>query len=187
MGQTTIAGQTEAPVEPAREAVPTPAAQPESSDEATDTESVVPGAGPTEATPTQAAPAAGRDSALSAADIEAHLDRTFTIRFEMDSNDFSDDAFQLMNRLAKVAKQTPDLRVSISGYTDSLGNYDYNRRLSEFRANVVKSYLIGQGVSPSQVRTFGRGPDNPIESNETREGRAANRRVEIVLHRGSVD
>lgn len=126
-------------------------------------------------------------ASLSAPEIEAHLDRTFTIRFQMDSNEFSDDAYDLMNRLAKVAKQAPDIRVSVSGYTDSLGNYDYNRRLSEFRANVVKSYMVGQGVAPAQVRTFGLGPENPLESNETREGRAANRRVEIVLQRSGAD
>ena len=121
------------------------------------------------------------EPAMSSAELAAFLDRTFIIRFQMDSNDFSDDAYDLMNRIAHAIRQKPGLKVSVSGYTDSLGNYNYNRRLSEFRATVVKSYLIGQGVAPMQITTYGQGPENPIESNSTREGRAANRRVEIVI------
>ena len=121
------------------------------------------------------------EPAMSSAELAAFLNRTFIIRFQMDSNDFSDDAYDLMNRIAHAIRQKPGLKVSVSGYTDSLGNYNYNRRLSEFRATVVKSYLIGQGVAPMQITTYGQGPENPIESNSTREGRAANRRVEIVI------
>ena len=119
---------------------------------------------------------------MSNAELETYLNRTFIIRFQMDSNEFSDDAYDLMNRLADVIKQKPGLKIAVNGYTDSLGNYDYNRRLSEFRATVVKSYLIGQGVAPPQISTYGKGPEGPIESNSTREGRAANRRVEIILN-----
>jgi len=118
---------------------------------------------------------------MSNAELETYLNRTFIIRFQMDSNEFSDDAYDLMNRLAHVTKQEPGLKIAVNGYTDSLGNYDYNRRLSEFRATVVKSYLIGQGVAPPRITTYGKGPEDPIESNSTREGRAANRRVEIIL------
>ena len=118
---------------------------------------------------------------MSNAELETYLNRTFIIEFRMDSNEFSDDAYDLMNRLAHVIKQKPSLKVAVNGYTDSLGNYDYNRRLSGFRATVVKSYLIGQGVAPSRISTYGKGPEDPIESNSTREGRAANRRVEIIL------
>jgi len=119
--------------------------------------------------------------AMSRAELAGYLNKTFIIRFQMDSNEFSDDAYDQMNRIANVIKQVEVLTVSVSGYTDSLGNYAYNRRLSEFRATVVKSYLVGQGVAPARIATYGKGPEDPIESNETREGRAANRRVEIVL------
>jgi len=121
------------------------------------------------------------EPAMSPAELESYLNRTFTIRFQMDSNEFSDDAYDLLNRIAHAIKQKPGLKVSVSGYTDSLGNYDYNRRLSEFRATVVKSYLVGQGVLPAQIAAYGKGPENPVESNETLKGRAANRRVEIIL------
>ena len=118
---------------------------------------------------------------MSNAELETYLNRTFIIGFRMDSNEFSDDAYDLMNHLAHVIKQKPGLKIAVNGYTDSLGNYDYNRRLSAFRATVVKSYLIGQGVAPSRISTYGKGPEDPIESNSTKEGRAANRRVEIIL------
>jgi len=132
-------------------------------------------------------PMSEKEPALSNAELATYFDQTFIIRFRMDSNEFSDDAYALMNSLVLAIKQKPDTGVSVNGYTDSLGNYDYNRRLSEFRANVVKSYLIGQGVVSTQVQTYGKGPENPIGSNATREGRAANRRVEIILHNGPAE
>ena len=131
--------------------------------------------------PSQPEATAVKEPPMSSAELETYLNRTFMIRFLMDSNEFSDEAYDLMNRIARVGKQRTDLKVSVNGYTDSLGNYDYNRRLSEFRATVVKSYLVGQGIAPDRITTHGKGPEKPIESNATREGRAANRRVEIIL------
>lgn len=124
---------------------------------------------------------AAEKPAMSSAELASYLNKPYIIRFRMDSNEFSDDAYDQMNRIANVVKQVEGLTVSVSGYTDSLGNYEYNRRLSEFRATVVKSYLVGQGIAPARVATYGKGPEDPIESNKTRGGRAANRRVEIVL------
>ena len=92
---------------------------------------------------------------MSNAELETYLNRTFIIRFLMDSNEFSDEAYDLMNRIARVSKQKTDLSVSVSGYTDSLGNVDYNRRLSECRATVFKSYLVGQGIAPNRIITYG--------------------------------
>jgi general secretion pathway protein A len=53
--------------------------------------------------------------------------------------------------------------------------------LSIFRANVVKSYFVGQGINPAKIKSFGMGSENPIESNDTIQGRRANRRIEIEL------
>ncbi|MBU0985612.1 MAG: OmpA family protein, partial [Proteobacteria bacterium] len=103
------------------------------------------------------------------------------INFPKNSNEFSDEAYELLDRFVAVIFQNPDAEIIVKGYTDSSGNYNYNKRLSKFRANIVKSYLLGQGVSPSKIKTFGLGPENPIESNATEEGRNANRRIEIEL------
>jgi outer membrane protein OmpA-like peptidoglycan-associated protein len=71
--------------------------------------------------------------------------------------------------------------VNIIGYTDSTGSRALNMTLSQQRADGVGSALITQGVAANRIRTSGAGPDNPIASNSTTEGKAQNRRVEITL------
>jgi outer membrane protein OmpA-like peptidoglycan-associated protein len=87
-----------------------------------------------------------------------------------------------LNQVAKSLKELDDDKlVSIEGFTDSRGADDMNMKLSQDRANAVKDYLISQGVKPEKVRSIGRGEANPVASNDTPEGRANNRRVEIVV------
>ena len=74
----------------------------------------------------------------------------------------------------------------IEGHTDSAGTSDYNRRLSESRAEAVRAYLVSRGVPPEQIVAVGQGEDQPVAPNSTPEGRANNRRVEIVISRPSV-
>jgi len=74
---------------------------------------------------------------------------------------------------------SPEVSINIKGFTDSTGSYRYNISVSEFRANTIKTYLIGKGVDIASIKTFGLGPENPIASNETEAGRRKNRRVEI--------
>jgi outer membrane protein OmpA-like peptidoglycan-associated protein len=89
------------------------------------------------------------------------------------------------DRLNQVAKSLKDLDddklVSIEGFTDSRGADDANMKLSQDRANAVKDYLVSQGVKSEKVRSVGRGESSPVASNDTAEGRANNRRVEIVI------
>ena len=80
----------------------------------------------------------------------------------------------------KVMEDHPELRVSVEGHTDSIGSDAYNQKLSERRANVTKEYMVGHGVSSSRITTRGYGKTKPIASNKTAEGRAENRRVEII-------
>ena len=75
--------------------------------------------------------------------------------------------------------QNPDADIIIKGYTDTIGNYDYNKELSLFRANIVKSFLAGKGINPTKIKTIGMGSENAIDTNETAKGRRNNRRVEI--------
>jgi len=87
-----------------------------------------------------------------------------------------------LNQVAKSLKELDDDKlVSVEGFTDSRGSDDTNLKLSQDRANAVKDYLVSQGVKPEKVRALGRGEANPIASNDTPEGRANNRRVEIVV------
>ena len=84
--------------------------------------------------------------------------------------------------MIQFSAQRPDLIISVEGFTDSHGDPVYNKQLSKYRADIVKSYLIGQGISASRINAVGRGPENPLNSNESREGRKKNRRVEINLN-----
>ena len=69
--------------------------------------------------------------------------------------------------------------IRVTGHTDSLGDDDYNLRLSEQRAEAVQAYLIDKGVKSERIRTDGKGEAVPVASNKTAPGRAQNRRVEI--------
>lgn len=103
------------------------------------------------------------------------------IRFKYDSNLFSIEDIERMKEFAEIVKQYPEATVNIFGYTDSSGDADYNQRLSEFRANMVKSFLMGQNLAPEKLVAKGLGNTNPIDSNATEAGRTNNRRVEISV------
>jgi outer membrane protein OmpA-like peptidoglycan-associated protein len=87
-----------------------------------------------------------------------------------------------LNEVAKSLKELDDDKlVSIEGFTDARGADDMNLKLSQDRANAVRDYLASQGVKPQKLRAIGRGEASPVASNDTPEGRANNRRVEIVI------
>jgi OmpA-OmpF porin, OOP family len=69
--------------------------------------------------------------------------------------------------------------VVIEGHTDNVGNRDANVRLSKARAEAVRNYLISKGITRNRLTTVGLGPDQPVASNDTPEGRARNRRVQL--------
>ena len=103
------------------------------------------------------------------------------LRFKYDSNLFSVSDIERMKDFARILKTHPEAIVNVSGYTDSTGDEGYNRRLSQFRANMVKSFLMGQNLPPEQIRAQGFGSQNPVDSNDTAEGRTRNRRVELSI------
>lgn len=108
----------------------------------------------------------------------------FIVFFEHNSNNLPAQTLEVLNRIIDLVMNLSFSDIIIKGYTDSLGNVLYNKKLSADRANRIKSYLIERGVPESKIRTYGMGPDNPIASNATREGRSKNRRVEIELSVG---
>jgi OmpA-OmpF porin, OOP family len=73
--------------------------------------------------------------------------------------------------------------ITIVGHTDSVGDKTVNQRLSETRASSVKKYLVLKGLQPNNIRTSGKGDSSPVASNDTAEGRALNRRVDITVTR----
>jgi outer membrane protein OmpA-like peptidoglycan-associated protein/serine/threonine protein kinase len=106
-------------------------------------------------------------------------DNNIIIYFKYNSNELLDDALIKLDEVAEIMAQNPDTDIIIKGHTDSFGFYDYNKELSLFKANIVKSFLTSKGINPRKIKTIGMGPDNPIDTNETAKGRRINRRVEI--------
>jgi flagellar motor protein MotB len=103
------------------------------------------------------------------------------IFFDFDSDSLQPASFPELNLLVELLYENPELKISINGHTDSIGSDTYNKTLSENRALAVRNYLIEQDISPSRLFTKGFGASQPIETNETPEGRAINRRTEIVI------
>jgi outer membrane protein OmpA-like peptidoglycan-associated protein len=91
-------------------------------------------------------------------------------------------------KLDKVAHALLTIRehnLIVEGYTDSNGSDSYNQNLSQRRANVVRDYLVQRGYPNNRITTNGKGENSPIADNSSAEGRANNRRVEIVIERNS--
>ncbi|MCG3883893.1 OmpA family protein [Photobacterium leiognathi] len=103
------------------------------------------------------------------------------ITFGFDQANLNDRAMNALHNVALVAKEYPKTQLNVLGFTDSKGAESYNLRLSQVRADAVGNYLIRQGVNANRVISQGRGEANPIASNSTENGRAQNRRVEIIL------
>jgi outer membrane protein OmpA-like peptidoglycan-associated protein len=93
----------------------------------------------------------------------------------------SEDSKKLLDDAAAILQKYPDVKMLIEGYTDTVGNPDFNRLLSEHRANAVRDYLIERGIDAPRLVAVGRGAENPIGSNATPYGRALNRRIEFHL------
>jgi outer membrane protein OmpA-like peptidoglycan-associated protein len=86
-----------------------------------------------------------------------------------------------LNKLAAFLQEYPDRDLHIEGHTDSVGGDEFNQRLSERRAQSVRSYLVQQGIDTRRITTAGMGQTSPVASNETQSGRAQNRRVEVII------
>ena len=87
----------------------------------------------------------------------------------------------VLNEAAALLQQHERVVVEVAGHTDSVGSDEYNQGLSERRADSVREYLTSKGVKASRLSSRGYGESRPIESNDTDEGRAENRRVELII------
>ncbi len=103
------------------------------------------------------------------------------IYFDTNKDTIKPNSERILNRALKVLKDYPDIRLGISGHTDSRGKYDHNMDLSRRRAESVKNWFVGKGIDSSRFTTEGFGPDQPVDTNDTSAGRAKNRRIEFKL------
>jgi len=123
----------------------------------------------------------GTDATMTDRGVAIHLP---DILFGFNRSDLSSDANGTIEEIARAIRdKTPGRGVLVEGHTDAVGSEEYNRGLSERRAESVALALIHGGVSRRQVQSKGFGKTRPIASNDTESGRQRNRRVEIIVER----
>jgi len=101
------------------------------------------------------------------------------VYFDFDRADLKNESMPDLNRGVRFLKENPGIRVEIAGHTDSMGTDSYNNRLSQQRAESVRTYLVQGGIDASRISARGYGESQPIADNGSDEGRARNRRVEM--------
>ena len=108
------------------------------------------------------------------------------VLFDTASATLKPGAREKLARVAGILSTHPDLHIEVEGHTDSVGGEDYNQRLSERRAESVRSYLLQQKIAPAAVEAEGFGEGRPVATNDTAAGRQQNRRVELVVSGESI-
>lgn len=103
------------------------------------------------------------------------------IYFDTGKSTLKPESYEELNRVVKFLSNNESVEIEISGHTDNVGSYTYNRRLSKDRAKSVVEYLIAQGIDKSRLKYEGYAYDQPVATNATPEGRAQNRRVEFKI------
>jgi outer membrane protein OmpA-like peptidoglycan-associated protein len=105
-----------------------------------------------------------------------------SVLFETGKSEIMPNARRVLDEVAEALKaQKNEKTILIEGHTDSVGDDSANMALSQARAEAVRNYLIGRGLHPARLRAVGRGEASPVTSNDKVEGRAQNRRVEIIV------
>jgi outer membrane protein OmpA-like peptidoglycan-associated protein len=121
-------------------------------------------------------------AALHAQETERGLVLTLgDVLFETGRAELKPGAVLDLDRLVDFLDKYPQRTALVEGHTDSVGGEDYNRHLSQSRADAVRAYLVRQGVPASRITASGMGESAPVASNNTEAGRQQNRRVEIVI------
>jgi len=109
------------------------------------------------------------------------LDMPGNVTFAFDSAQLNPQFNPVLDKVAQTLVEYNQTVIQVAGHTDSTGSHAYNMKLSEQRANSVRTYLAGRGVPAQRMHAVGAGPDHPVADNATPEGRAQNRRVEITI------
>ncbi|MFM7799057.1 MAG: OmpA family protein [Planctomycetota bacterium] len=109
------------------------------------------------------------------------LDMPGGVTFATNSSDINASFYPVLDKVAATLSEFNQTVIEVAGHTDSTGSRTYNMALSERRAGSVVGYLSSRGVASGRMIAVGAGPDHPVDTNETAEGRAQNRRVEITI------
>jgi outer membrane protein OmpA-like peptidoglycan-associated protein len=103
------------------------------------------------------------------------------IYFEFDRAYLRRESIRTLNDIVSQLKKNPRIKLEIQGHTDNIGTIEYNKKLSERRADAVMEYLIKNGISPERLRSLGFGATKPVADNSTEAGRSKNRRTEFLI------
>jgi outer membrane protein OmpA-like peptidoglycan-associated protein len=103
------------------------------------------------------------------------------IFFDVDKFDLKPKSLPELKKVVRFLQENPKLRVEVSGHTDNSGSTEYNKQLSQKRALAVYDYLTQMGIAKNRVIPYGYGPDKPVATNESEEGKRQNRRIEFKL------
>jgi type IX secretion system PorP/SprF family membrane protein len=101
--------------------------------------------------------------------------------FEFNSSDLDESSAKYLDELSGALKEDAHLRIRLAGHTDNVGSAGFNLKLSLFRANAIRDYLVSKGVDSSRIETEGKGLSEPLNDNRTESDRAKNRRVELTI------
>jgi outer membrane protein OmpA-like peptidoglycan-associated protein len=103
------------------------------------------------------------------------------VRFEYNSYQLSAKSYDQLNTVAVIMRNNPNYKLNLKGFTDDLGSSEYNKKLSQNRANAVSEYLQSRGIAKDRIEIVALGKDQPLDDNNSRVGKANNRRVECKL------
>ena len=115
---------------------------------------------------------------LDALNREGHI--ALYINFDTGKSVIKSESKPIIEQIVQMMKSNPDLKISVEGHTDNMGNPKSNKTLSEARAKAVIAAIVAEGIDAKRLSGVGHGQDKPIADNKTEEGRAKNRRVELV-------
>lgn len=101
--------------------------------------------------------------------------------FDFDKATLKPEAMSKLDEAVRIMNEHPGIRINVEGHTDSMGSDAYNQKLSDQRSASVVSYLLGKGVATDRMTATGFGESRPVASNDTAEGRAQNRRVDLIV------
>jgi outer membrane protein OmpA-like peptidoglycan-associated protein len=119
---------------------------------------------------------------LKAGEQGITLSLSGAVLFAFGKSDLLPAAQRVLDEVAKALKEQETQRtITVEGHTDSVGTVEFNQILSKQRAEAVRSFLVSKGVDPGRIKAVGKGKASPVAENDTPEGRAQNRRVEIIV------
>jgi OOP family OmpA-OmpF porin len=103
------------------------------------------------------------------------------VNFEFNKSTLTANAKTILDMVGEALTKRTDIKVELDGHTDAKGSDAYNMKLSQRRAQTVRTYLVGKGIEAGRMTAVGMGESAPIADNETDEGRELNRRVELKV------